>query len=150
MANFFEIFVFLPTLQYFTQIKSVFLNTYNCAWKLGFLKSSHIHRYISSKSFCIVCAGMCLCVCVCVCVCACACACVCVCVSVCVCERERVHACVCACMSVSIPSKPTNSLFWTAVEFLHQQQWENIYEYCDLELKQASPQKAYETPLNQL
>ena len=38
MANFMQVSVSLPNLQFF---KSVFLNIYNCAWKPGFLKSSH-------------------------------------------------------------------------------------------------------------
>ena len=39
VANFIQACVFLFELQY---LKMVFQNIYNCAWKLGFLKCSHI------------------------------------------------------------------------------------------------------------
>ena len=43
IADFMQVGTFsLPELQ---QLKSVFLNIYNCAWKPGYLKSSHIYVY---------------------------------------------------------------------------------------------------------
>ena len=43
MANFMQVSVCLPELQYF---KLVFLNIYNCTWKPGYLKSCHIFTYV--------------------------------------------------------------------------------------------------------
>ena len=42
MANLMQESVFLPKLQYFKDLKLVFLNIYNYVWKPGFLKFSYI------------------------------------------------------------------------------------------------------------
>ena len=43
MVNFMQVSVSPPKLQYFKWLKSVFLTIYNCVWKPGFLKRSHIY-----------------------------------------------------------------------------------------------------------
>ena len=40
----------LPFLSYVKYLKSVFLNIYNCVWKPGFLKSSHIYSPVKKQS----------------------------------------------------------------------------------------------------
>ena len=45
MANFMQASVSLPELQYFKLLNSIYLNIYNCVWKVGFLKSRYIIVY---------------------------------------------------------------------------------------------------------
>ena len=47
VANFMQASVFLLKIQHFKYLKSVFLNIYNCAWKVAFLKSSHKYSLLN-------------------------------------------------------------------------------------------------------
>ena len=51
MVNFIQVSDSLPGINYFKQIKLVFLNIHNCAWKVEFLKSSHMKLSYFVKAY---------------------------------------------------------------------------------------------------